>query len=88
MKRIFPKSKLGFVNLVILLIILGGIILVESGPEPWLDSEKVFDARLYNSLGSLDGAKSAMGDRKAQVRGRRPNLGRFGTVFRRMEKHY
>ena len=57
MKRIFQKSKLAFVNLVILLIILGGILLVESGPEPWLDSEKVFMARLYNSLENLDRAK-------------------------------
>src|SRR5690349_9182295 len=57
MKRMFPKSKLGFANLVILLIILGGIFLVESGPEPWLDSEKVFMARLHNSLGNLDHAK-------------------------------
>jgi hypothetical protein len=57
MKRIFPKSKLVFVNLVILLIIVGGILLVESGPEPWLDSEKVFMGRLHNSLYYLDQAK-------------------------------
>ena len=57
MKRIFPKSKLAFVNLVILLIILGGILFVESGPEPWLNSEKVFMARLHNSLWNLDRAK-------------------------------
>ena len=57
MKRIFPKSKLAFVNLVILLIMLAGILLVESGPEPWLDSEKVFMARLHNSLYELDRAK-------------------------------
>jgi len=57
MKRIFLKSKLVFVNLVILLIILGGILLVESGPEPWLDSEKVFMVRLDNSLIYLDRAK-------------------------------
>jgi hypothetical protein len=58
MKRIFPKSKLVFVNFVFLFVILGGILLVESGPEPWLDSETVFDARLYNSLGSLGEAKA------------------------------
>jgi hypothetical protein len=57
MKRIFPKSKLVFANLVIFLIILGGILLVESGPEPCLDSEKVFMARLQNSLWNLDRAK-------------------------------
>jgi len=57
MKSIFPKSKLVFVNLVILLVIVGGILLVESGPEPWLDSEKVFMARLHNSLYYLDQAK-------------------------------
>jgi hypothetical protein len=57
MKRIFPKSKLFFVNLVILLIIAGGILLVESGPEPWLDSEISFDSRLFNSLWNLDRAK-------------------------------
>ncbi len=57
MKRIFPKSKLVFANLVVLLIILGGIVLVESGPEPWLDSETVFTARLHNSLWNLDRAK-------------------------------
>ena len=57
MKRNFPKSKLAFVNLAIFLIILGGILLVESGPEPWLDSEKVFMARLHNSLYELDRAK-------------------------------
>jgi hypothetical protein len=53
----FPRSKLAFVNLVILLIVVGGILLVESGPEPWLDSEKVFMGRLYNSLYYLDQAK-------------------------------
>lgn len=58
MKRIFPKSKLLFGNIVILLIILGGILLVESGPEPWLDREMPFDARLRNSLGDLDRAKN------------------------------
>lgn len=57
MKNIFSKSKLVFVNFVILLVILGGILLVESGPEPWLDSEKVFMARLQNSLYYLDRAK-------------------------------
>jgi hypothetical protein len=57
MKNIFPKSKLVVVNFVILLIILGGILLVESGPEPWLDSEKVFMSRLHNSLFYLDQAK-------------------------------
>jgi len=44
MKPIFPKSKLVLVNLAFLLLILGGILLVESGSEPWLGSEKVFDA--------------------------------------------
>ena len=58
MKRIFPKSKLAFANLVFLFVILGGILLVDSGPEPWLDSEKVFDARLHNSLYYLDQAKN------------------------------
>jgi len=57
MKRIFPKSKLAFANLAMLIIILGGILLVESGPEPWLDSEKVFMAQLHNSLWNLDRAK-------------------------------
>jgi len=57
MKRIFPKSKLVFVNLAFLFVILGGILLVESGPEPWLDSEISFDTRLDNSLVYLDRAK-------------------------------
>ena len=64
MKRIFPKSKLAFANLVILLIIIGGILLVESGPEPWLDSEKRFMARLHSSLGSLDRAKHQWAEEK------------------------
>lgn len=55
---IFPKSKLVLVNLAFLLLILGGILLVESGSEPWLGSEKVFDAGLHNSLYYLDQAKS------------------------------
>ncbi len=42
MKFIFVKSKIAFVNLLVFLVILGGILLVESGPEPWLDSEIVF----------------------------------------------
>jgi len=58
MKPIFPKSKLVLVNLAFLLLILGGILLVESGSEPWLGSEKVFDAGLHNSLYYLDQAKS------------------------------
>ncbi len=57
MKRIFPISKLLLANVIILLVILGRILLVESGPEHWLDSEKVFMARLHNSLGYLDRAK-------------------------------
>jgi hypothetical protein len=57
MKGIFPKSKLVFVNLVTLLIVFVGILFVESGPEPWLDSEKVFMAQLHNSLWNLDRAK-------------------------------
>lgn len=57
MKRSIRKKKVLFANLVILLVILGGILLVESGPEPWLDSEKVFMARLHNSLYYLDRAK-------------------------------
>lgn len=57
MNRNFPKSKLVFVNLAILLIIFGGIRLVESGPEPWLASENVFTAQLDNSLWNLDRAK-------------------------------
>jgi len=56
-KRILLKGKLVFANLVILFIILGGILLVESGPEPWLDSEKKFMGRLRNSLYHLDQAK-------------------------------
>jgi hypothetical protein len=57
MKRIFPKNKLVFANIVILIIIFWGILLVESGLEPWLDSEKVFIAQLHNSLWNLDRAK-------------------------------
>lgn len=51
------KNKLFLANLVILLVIFAGIILVESGGEPWLDSEKVFMAQLHNSLYYLDQAK-------------------------------
>jgi hypothetical protein len=50
-------SKLGIANLVIILTLLGGILWIESGPEPLLDSEKVFMARLHNSLWNLDKAK-------------------------------
>lgn len=57
MKRSIRRNKLLFANLVILLVILGGILLVESGSEPWLNSEKTFMARLHNSLVYLDRAK-------------------------------
>ncbi|MEO7678792.1 MAG: hypothetical protein ABIV39_18725 [Verrucomicrobiota bacterium] len=57
MKRIFPKSKLALVNLTLVVSLLGGILWVESGPEPWLNSEKVFMAQLHNSLWNLDRAK-------------------------------
>ena len=57
MKRSIRNNKLLFANLVSLLVILGGILLVDSGPEPWLDSEKVFMTRLHNSLYYIDRAK-------------------------------
>ena len=66
MKFTFPKSKLAFANLTILLIILGGIMWIESGPEPWLDSEKVFMARLHNSLYELDRAKYTWAKEKSK----------------------
>ncbi|HXR06556.1 MAG TPA: hypothetical protein VN765_04445 [Candidatus Acidoferrum sp.] len=57
MKPLFPKSKLVLVNLAILFVILGGFVLVESGPEPWVDREMAFMGRLHNSLIDLDRAK-------------------------------
>lgn len=57
MKRIFSKNKFVFINLLLLLAIIGGILLVKSGPELWLDSEITFDTRLENSLWNLDRAK-------------------------------
>jgi hypothetical protein len=74
MKSIFPKSKLVVANLVILLFIFGGILLVESGPEPWLDSEKVFMARLHNSLWNIDRAKSQWATEKNNPEGAVPTF--------------
>lgn len=64
MKLILPKSNLFRVNVLILFLIVGGILFVESGPEPWLDSEKTFMARLHNSLGEIDQAKHAWATEK------------------------
>jgi hypothetical protein len=58
MKRFLFGNKLLCVNAVFFVLILGGILLVESGPEPWLASEKTFMYQLHNSLCHLDQAKT------------------------------
>jgi len=59
---IIPKAKLARANLALILILLGGILRVELGPEPCLDSEKVFMGRLHNSLYYMDEAKHKWAD--------------------------
>ncbi len=56
-------------------LILGGILLVDSGPEPWLDSEKVFMARLENSLGEINEAKYRWAEEKEKPEDAIPSLG-------------